>query len=173
MHRGAAGVTALNARLREALNPGAPHLAEVHAAGRTFRLGDKVMQIRNNYDKDVFNGDLGRVAAIDSEEQWLTVTFDGTPAVYDYSELDELALAFACSTHKSQGAEYPAVVLALLPAHYLMLQRNLLYTGITRARQLCVIVGSLRAIGLAVANDRVAARHTLLGYRLRQAAGAD
>jgi exodeoxyribonuclease V alpha subunit len=171
MHRGAAGVTALNARLREVLNPPRPGEVEARGAGQAFRLGDKVMQIRNNYVKDVFNGDVGRVAAIDTEDQRLTVSFDGQPVSYDYDELDELVLAFACSTHKSQGAEYPAVVMALLPAHYVMLQRNLLYTGVTRARRLCVLVGSPRAIKRAVQNDRVAARHTLLAYRLgRQAA---
>jgi exodeoxyribonuclease V alpha subunit len=171
MHRGAAGVALLNQTLQAALNPPAAHKPEASFAGRTFRLGDKVMQIRNNYDKDVFNGDLGQVAAIDAEDQVVTVSFEGTAVAYEYSELDELVHAFACSFHKSQGAEYPAVVLALLPAHYLMLQRNLLYTGVTRARRLCVIVGSTRAIAMAVKNDQVAQRHTGLARRLAEAGG--
>jgi len=169
MHRGAAGVTALNARLREALNPPSPDKPEARIGDRSFRLGDKVMQIRNNYTKDVYNGDLGRIVELDSEDHMMTVAFDERRVAYEFNELDELMHAFACSTHKSQGAEYPAVVMALLPAHFMMLQRNLLYTGVTRARRLCVIVGSPRAIGMAVGNDRVAARHTYLAGRLRRA----
>jgi exodeoxyribonuclease V alpha subunit len=172
MHRGAAGVTALNQRLQETLNPPGASRPEVRFGGRTFRLGDKVMQIRNNYDKDVFNGDLGRVVDMDPVERLVAVVFDGTQVYYEFAELDELIHAFACSTHKSQGAEYPAVVMALLPAHYMMLQRNLLYTGITRARQLCVLVGSRRAIRMAVRNDKVAERNSGLARRLEQAVNA-
>jgi len=171
MHRGAAGVAALNERLQAALNPPEEGKPEVRFGGRVFRLGDKVMQIRNNYDKDVFNGDVGRIARIDAEEKTVEIAFEGIPVEYEFAELDELVHAFACSTHKSQGSEYPAVVLVLLPAHYMMLQRNLLYTGVTRARQLCVIVGSRRAIAMAVKNDRVAARYSGLARRLREDGG--
>ena len=171
MHRGAAGVAALNEALQAALNPPADDKPEARFGDRAFRLGDKVMQIRNNYDKDVFNGDLGRVTAIDRVDQRVTVTFDGAAVGYEYAELDELTHAFACSTHKAQGAEYPAVVLALLPAHYMMLQRNLLYTGVTRARRLCVIVGAPKAIAMAVRNDQIAARHSALDLRLRGPVG--
>ena len=167
MHRGPAGVAALNDRLQETLNPPSPGRAELRFGGRTFRVGDKVMQIRNNYDKDVFNGDLGRIVDMDDDSREVTVVFDAESIAYEFGELDELVHAFACSTHKSQGAEYPAVVMALLPSHYMMLQRNLLYTGVTRARQLCVLVGSRRAIGMAVRNDKVAARNSGLPARLR------
>jgi len=172
MHRGPAGVAALNERLQAVLNPPAPHKPEVRWAGRTYRLGDKLMQIRNDYDKDVFNGDLGRLTAIDPEARQVVVDVDGTPVAYQFHELDELIHAFACSVHKSQGAEYPCVVMALIPAHWMMLQRNLLYTGVTRARSLCVLVGSERAIRRAVATDRVAERNTGLARRLRGAKGA-
>lgn len=167
MHRGAAGVAALNERLQAALNPPDAGKPEVRFAGRVFRLGDKLMQIRNNYDKDVFNGDVGRLVAVDAEEQTVEIAFEDVPVTYEFAELDEVVHAFACSTHKSQGSEYPAVVMVLLPAHYMMLQRNLLYTGITRARRLCVLVGSRRAIAMAVRNDTVARRYSGLAARLR------
>lgn len=166
MHRGAAGVAALNERLQAALNPPAAGKGEVRWGGRVFRTGDKVMQVRNNYDKDVFNGDIGRVVAIDAAEQTVAVDVEGTPVLYAFSELDELTHAFACSTHKSQGAEYPCVVLALVKGHYMLLQRNLLYTAVTRARRLCVLVADDAAIRRAVANDKVARRWTGLGRRL-------
>ncbi len=166
MHRGAAGVRELNARLQQRLNPRHRDKPEIKSGDRVYRRGDKVMQVRNNYSRGVFNGDLGRIAKVDGEERKLLVRFEATDSTYDFDELDELVLAYACTIHKSQGAEYPAVVLALLPSHYVMLQRNLLYTGVTRARELCVVVGSRRAIGRAVTNDRVAARHTLLAGRL-------
>ena len=166
MHRGAAGVGALNERLQEALNPPEPGRAELRQAGRLFRVGDKLMQLRNNYMKDVFNGDVGRLVAIDAEEQTALVSVDGQEVVYGFSELDELTLAYAVSTHKSQGSEYAAVVMTLLPQHYLLLQRNLLYTGVTRARRLCVLVGSRKALAMALKNDAVAARHTGLARRL-------
>lgn len=173
MHRGAAGVGALNERLQAALNPPAPGRPEVRLGGRQFRVGDKVMQVRNNYDKDIFNGDLGRIAAIDLEQQVLHVTFDSGDVALDYPEMDEVVHAFAISTHKSQGGEYPAVVMALVPGHYMLLQRNLLYTGITRARQLCVLVGARRAIAMAVKNDQIARRHTALAERLRGRGAGD
>jgi len=166
MHRGAAGVAALNERLQAALNPPGPGKGEVRWGGRSFRTGDKVMQVRNNYDKDVFNGDIGRVAVVDAVAQTVTLDVEGTPVAYAFSELDELTHAFACSTHKSQGAEYPCVVLALVKGHYMLLQRNLLYTAVTRARRLCVLVADDAAVRRAVGNDRVARRWTGLGRRL-------
>jgi len=169
MYRGACGVANLNARLQEALNPASPRKPERRLGGRVFRVGDKVMQTRNNYLRDVYNGDIGRVAGIDPVEQTLTVMIDGRPVVYDWGEADELVHAFAISVHKSQGSEYPAVVIPLLTQHYLMLQRNLLYTAITRARRLVVLVGTRRAIGIAVRNARVRERHSGLSVRLREA----
>jgi exodeoxyribonuclease V alpha subunit len=166
MYRGACGVANLNARLQEALNPASEHKPERRLAGRVFRLGDKVMQTTNNYDLDVFNGDIGRVMGIDRVKQTLTVTIDGRPVVYDWGEADELAHAFAVSVHKSQGAEYPAVVVPIQTQHYLMLMRNLLYTAITRAKRLVVLVGTRRAIGIAVRNDKVRERYSGLSIRL-------
>lgn len=168
MHRGPAGVGELNRRLQERLNPPRPDRPEVAHAGRTFRVGDRVMQVRNNYDKKVFNGDLGRVIAIDMEDKTLTVDVDGEPIRYEFLELDELVHAYAASIHKAQGSEFPAVVIPLLTQHYMMLQRNLLYTGVTRARRLVVLVGSWKAVGMAVKNNRIAHRNTRLAQRLRQ-----
>jgi exodeoxyribonuclease V alpha subunit len=167
MYRGACGVANLNARLQEALNPASERKPERRLAGRLFRLGDKVMQTTNNYDLDVFNGDIGRVTGIDPVKQTLTVMIDGRPVVYDWGEADELVHAFAVSVHKSQGAEYPAVVVPVQTQHYLMLMRNLLYTAITRAKRLVVLVGTRRAIGIAVRNDKVRERHSGLSIRLR------
>jgi exodeoxyribonuclease V alpha subunit len=168
MYRGSAGVTALNEALQAALNPPAANKPEKSLFGQTFRLGDKVMQLLNNYDKEVFNGDIGMVAGVDPVEQQLVVDYDGRGVAYDWSEADQLALAYAVSVHKAQGSEFPAVVIPLVTAHYMMLQRNLLYTAMTRARQLCVLVGSRRAIGMAVRNNRVAQRYTALDWRLRK-----
>ena len=135
-------------------------------AGR-FRIGDKVMQIRNNYDLNVFNGDIGRVRAIDPVEQEVKVEFDGRAVTYDYSDLDELVLAYACSIHKSQGSEYPCVVIPVHTQHYMMLQRNLLYTAITRGKRLVILVGSKRALAIAVKNNSTEERCTMLAERLR------
>jgi len=168
MYRGAVGVSNLNARLQEALNPPSLAKGERRLAGRLFRLGDKVMQTRNNYDKEVYNGDIGRVVRIDLENQLMVVRIDDRPVPYDFSELDELVHAFAVSVHKSQGSEYPAVVMPVLTQHYLMLQRNLLYTAVTRARELVVLVGAKKAIAIAVRNDKIAHRHTALDVRLRE-----
>lgn len=126
------------------------------------------MQIKNNYEKETFNGDIGRIVGIDLEEQKLMVKFEDRVIDYDWSELDELVLAYAISIHKSQGSEYPAVVIPLLPQHYIMLQRNLLYTAITRAKQLVVLVGSKRAIVIAIKNNKVQFRYTNLGPRLNK-----
>jgi exodeoxyribonuclease V alpha subunit len=167
MHRGASGVGNLNLRLQAALNPPAPNKPERQLSGRLMRVGDRVMQIRNNYQKETFNGDIGRVVHLDLETQTLTVDFDGRPVVYEWSEADELVHAFAVSVHKAQGSEFPAVVMPVLTAHYLLLQRNLLYTGITRARKLCVVVGMKRALGMAVRNAQVAKRWTGLAARLQ------
>ncbi|MFQ6100999.1 MAG: ATP-dependent RecD-like DNA helicase [Anaerolineae bacterium] len=166
MYRGACGVANLNARLQETLNPASPHKVERRLGGRAFRVGDKVMQVRNNYLKEVYNGDIGRVTGIDPVEQTLVVTIDGRPVVYDWGETDELVHAFAVSVHKSQGSEYPAVVMPMLTQHYLLLQRNLLYTAITRAERLVVLVGTRRAIEIAVHNDKVRKRHSGLRVRL-------
>jgi len=166
MHRGEAGVSNLNRLLQERLNPAAGSAGE----GRRLRPGDKVIQRVNNYDLDVFNGDIGVVAAYDEEMGEMRVDFDGRTVRYDASAQEDLALAWACSVHKAQGSEYPVVVLPVHTQHYIMLQRNLLYTAVTRARRVCVLVGSRRALAIAVRNDRVTERHTALAERLRRAA---
>ncbi len=163
MNRGAVGTHRLNQELQQALNPRG-HSFE--RGGAVYRLNDKVMQLRNNYDKDVFNGDLGRIRKIDTENQQIDVEVDGRSVAYDFSELDELALAYAATVHKAQGSEYPAVVFPLLTQHYVMLQRNLLYTAMTRARKLVVIVGSKKALAIALNNHRIQKRFTLLSERL-------
>jgi exodeoxyribonuclease V alpha subunit len=166
MHRGAVGAAQLNGALQGALNPVRPGVAEVMRGGQVFRVGDRVMQVRNNYDKEVYNGDIGRIARIDLTEQEATVLVDGRSVTYDFSELDELRLAYAATVHKSQGSEYPAVILPLHTTHYLMLQRNLLYTAITRAKRLLVLVGTKKALAIAVKNDRTLRRRTRLADRL-------
>lgn len=166
MHRGQVGVGELNLQLQNALNPSAQGKREIRHGARVFRVGDKALQTRNNYDKQIFNGDLGRITAIDFEEQSLTIDFDGTPVGYEFNEMDEVVHAFAMSVHKAQGSEYRAVVIPLLTQHYMLLQRNLLYTAVTRAKELVVIVGSKRAIWLAVKNDKVAQRNSRLAQRL-------
>ncbi|HOV48068.1 MAG TPA: ATP-dependent RecD-like DNA helicase [Anaerolineae bacterium] len=169
MHRGAAGVSALNRQLQEALNPPTPGKAQLTHGARTLRVGDRVMQIQNDYERQVFNGDMGHITAMDLEEQTVTVTFDDVVATYDFTELDALMHAYAVSIHKAQGSEFPAVVLPLLTQHYMMLQRNLLYTGVTRARTLVVLVGGMKAIAMAVRNDKIARRNTRLAQRLQGA----
>jgi exodeoxyribonuclease V alpha subunit len=170
MHRGVVGVGLLNETLQNALNPAAVNTAQRQLGNRIYRAGDRVMQIRNNYDKEVYNGDMGVITAVDLEMQKLTVMMDGRAVPYDFLELDELVHAFAISVHKSQGSEFPAVVIPVLTSHYMMLQRNLLYTAITRARRLVVLVGQPRAIAMAVRNDQVAARYSGLRNRLLQEA---
>jgi exodeoxyribonuclease V alpha subunit len=167
MHRGAVGVGQLNQRLQAALNPPVAGKPERQIGGRVFRVGDRVMQMRNNYSKETFNGDIGRVADVDWENQTLTVQFD-RPVFYEWHEADELVHAFAASIHKAQGSEFPAVVVPLTTQHYLMLQRNLLYTAITRAQRLCVLVGTRKAIAIAVKNAKVAERWSGLGIRLKE-----
>ncbi|MBM3265081.1 MAG: ATP-dependent RecD-like DNA helicase [candidate division Zixibacteria bacterium] len=156
MYRGEVGVDQLNRELQQALNPEG---ASLQRGERLLRVGDKVLQTRNNYDKMVFNGDIGRILHIDAEAQQVKVAF-AEPVVYDYGDLDELTLAYAISVHKSQGSEYPAVVLPLFTAHYMMLQRNLLYTAITRAKSLVIIVGNKKALAIAVGNHVVVDRYT-------------
>jgi exodeoxyribonuclease V alpha subunit len=162
MYRGETGAINLNHVLQQRLNPQG---AEIRRGGALFRVGDKVMQIRNNYQKEVFNGDIGRIVSIDPEEQEIRVRFD-TLVSYTLGELDELVLAYAISIHKSQGCEFRAVVFPLTTQHYMMLQRNLLYTAITRARELVVLVGTKKALGIAVKNDKVSERYTGLAARL-------
>ena len=169
MHRGDVGVAALNARLQATLNPPGADKPERTVGGRIYRTGDRVMQIRNNYDKEVFNGDMGHINALDLEEQSLVLGIDDRTVTYDFLELDELVHAYAVSIHKAQGSEFPAVVVPMLTTHYMMLQRNLLYTAVTRAQKLVVLVGSPRAIAVAVHNDRANERHSGLAERLRRA----
>jgi exodeoxyribonuclease V alpha subunit len=166
MNRGVLGVLSLNAELQALLNPADAGDAEIVRGGRAFHVGDKVMQLRNNYDLDVFNGDIGRVVRIDTVDRTMDVEYDGRPVSYESAALDEVALAYACSIHKSQGSEYPAVVLPMHTQHYVMLQRNLLYTALTRARRLVVVVGTKKALGIAIKNDSVLQRYTHLAPRL-------
>ena len=156
----------LNERLQEKLNPFAATKPERKLYGITFRVGDKVMQTQNNYDKDVYNGDIGFISSMDVIEQTLNVLFDERTVTYDWSDVDQLTLAYAVSVHKSQGSEFPAIVMPVVTQHYTMLQRNLLYTAITRARKLCVLAGNRRAIGIAVHNNKVTLRFTALEWRL-------
>jgi exodeoxyribonuclease V alpha subunit len=167
LHRGAAGVGELNRRLQAVLNPPAEGKSERRRGPDVFRLGDRVMQIRNDYDKDVYNGDMGRITAMDPIDQVLTVRMDDQDVAYEFSELDELIHAYAVSVHKSQGSEYRTVVTPVLSQHYVMLQRNLLYTAVTRATELVVLVGTRRAIGIAVRNNQIMERHTALDRRLQ------
>ncbi len=164
MHRGTVGAENLNRQLQDALNPGDDALVR---GQRAFRIKDKVMQIRNNYDKEVFNGDIGTIATIDPELREVTVSFDGRTVPYDFMDLDEIVLAYAISVHKSQGSEYPAVVIPVLTQHYMLLQRNLIYTGVTRGKRLVVLVGTRKALGIAVGNDKTEKRYTRLRERLR------
>jgi exodeoxyribonuclease V alpha subunit len=166
MYRGPVGVTALNDLLQAALNSDLG-VAEKRIGGRLFRVGDKVMQIKNNYEKEVFNGDIGRVHSINYDDNQLEVIIDERYIEYDFSEIDELTHAYCISTHRSQGGEYPIVVIPLMTQHYMMLQRNLLYTAITRAKKVAVLVGMPRAVHLAVNNNKVSERYSGLLQRLR------
>ena len=152
MNRGGLGARALNLELQRLLNP--PGEVRVERFGWTFGPGDKVMQVVNNYEKEVFNGDLGLVRAIDAEAGELVVDFEGREVAYDFGELDELVLAYATTVHKAQGSEYPAVVIPVTTQHWPMLQRNLLYTGVTRGKQLVVLVAQPRAVAIAVKGQR-------------------
>ncbi|HRC55502.1 MAG: ATP-dependent RecD-like DNA helicase [Myxococcales bacterium] len=170
MHRGELGTQALNAALQARLNPAAEDRPELTRGERVFRLGDKVMQLRNDYDRGVYNGDIGVVSAVVRDDDMLRVDFGDTRiAEYERAELDQLVLAYAVSVHKSQGSEYPAVVIPVATQHYMMLQRSLLYTAVTRGKRLVVLVGSKKAVGMAVRNAAARQRFTYLAERLRQA----
>jgi exodeoxyribonuclease V alpha subunit len=166
MHNSELGVRNLNLVLQESLNPRRGQ-AELQRFGWSFRVGDRVLQTQNNYQREVFNGDLGRITSIDEAEREVMVNFDGREASYDFGELDELTLAYACTIHKSQGSEYPAVILPLHTQHFIMLQRNLLYTGITRGKRLVIVIGSRRALERAVHQADSHERCSLLRGRLQ------
>ncbi len=166
MHKGVVGVGNLNAELQNALNPVPDGLTR---GTRSFRLGDKVMQVRNNYDKEVFNGDLGRITKIDLEDQEVFISFDGREVPYGFADLDEVVLAYAVSVHKSQGCEYPAVVIPVFTQHYVLLQRNLIYTAVTRGRELVVVIGTREALAIGINNDKTQRRYTHLRQRLTRA----
>ncbi len=171
MNRGSLGVLELNLRLQTELNPPAADKPEIEKFGWRFRVGDKVMQTENDYDKDVFNGDIGQVLRVDQEEHTVAVRFDNREVSYDFGELDELVLAYAITIHKSQGSEFPAIVLPLATQHFLLLQRNLVYTGVTRGKKLVMIVGQEKALSISVRNNRTEQRYSGLLHRLRQDAG--
>jgi exodeoxyribonuclease V alpha subunit len=170
MHRGPAGAGTLNGLLQQAITPARPDLPEKRFGGRVFRVGDKVTQIRNNYDKGengVFNGTVGVVTSLNLDDQRLTVLTDEDEEVpYEFDELDELAHAYAVTIHRSQGSEYPAVVIPVTTGAWMMLQRNLLYTAVTRAKQIVVLVGSRKALGQAVRTVSAGRRCTALAHRL-------
>jgi exodeoxyribonuclease V alpha subunit len=167
MNKGVVGVENLNLALQAALNP---HGQELKRGSKVFRCDDKVMQITNNYEKEVFNGDTGRIIHIDHEAQGIMVSFEGNEVIYDHSDLDELVPAYAVTVHKSQGSEYPAVIIPLLTQHFILLQRNLVYTAVTRGRRLVVLLGSKRALSIGVKNDQTLKRYTSLALRLRSSA---
>ena len=166
MRRGILGSENFNKCLQDILNP---YAEQAIRGWHTFRTGDKVMQIRNNYDYDVFNGDIGRIVNIDQVEKLLDIRFSDKQVAYDMADLNELVLAYATTIHKAQGSEYPVVVLPLHTQHYIMLQRNLLYTGITRAKEMVVIVGTNQALNICIRNNQVMRRNSYLSERLQDA----
>ena len=178
MQRGVVGATNLNLALQEALNPAEKEVFMrgrgkvmmpkecLRRSGFAYREGDKVMQIKNNYDKEVFNGDIGIIESVTETDRSLSVNFDGRSIEYDVTELDELVHAYATTIHKAQGSEYPIVVMPVLMNHYIMLQRNLIYTGITRAKKVLVMIGTKKALSYAVKNATVTKRNTMLRERL-------
>jgi len=170
MHRGDLGSRNLNQLLQEKLNPAASDKAEVQRFGHVYRVGDKVLQTQNDYSKEVFNGDLGIIKAVKVDDSEVHVSFDGRVVDYDFGELDELIPAYAMSIHKSQGSEFPAVVIPIHTQHYMMLQRNLFYTGVTRGKNLVVLVGTTKAIAIAV--NRADASRRYCGLKRRLAAVA-
>ena len=165
MKNGAVGTINLNVELQQAINPEGDF---VQCGQYKYRVGDKVMQIRNNYDKNVFNGDVGTVLSVNAEDRQMSVLFDKEPVLYEGGDINELTLAYACTIHKSQGSEYPVVVMPLMMSHYIMLQRNLVYTGITRAKKICIIIGDTKALAYAVKNMVVTQRNTMLKERLNE-----
>jgi exodeoxyribonuclease V alpha subunit len=164
MHKGTVGTSNLNVELQKALNPSKESVTYGNAV---YYVNDKVMQIRNNYEKNVFNGDIGRITGINRETREITIYFDGRPVIYDINDLDEVALAYAVSVHKSQGSEYPAIIMPVLTQHYVLLQRNLIYTAVTRGRRLVVLVGTRKALAIGVKNDKTQQRYTRLSLRLQ------
>jgi len=164
MHRGIVGAGNLNLALQNRLNP---NTKGVERGNRVFRTGDKVMQIKNNYDKEVFNGDMGRIVRLDPETREMTIAFEDRELPYDFSDLDEIILAYAVSVHKSQGSEYPAVIIPILIQHYMLLQRNLIYTAVTRGKKLVILVGTRKALAIGIRNDKTLKRYTLLEKRLK------
>jgi len=173
MNRGSLGVRELNTALQQVLNPARPGQASVERFGWRFQIGDKIIQTENDYDKDVFNGDIGIVERIDGVEQQVAVRFDERLVEYDFGELDEIALAYAITIHKSQGSEFPAVVIPLATQHYMLLQRNLVYTGTTRGKRLLVLIGQRKALGIAVHNDRPQRRYSGLLTSLKGRSGTE
>jgi len=163
MHKGVAGADNLNRELQTTLNPGPEGVTR---GNRSYRVNDKVMQIRNNYDKEIFNGDIGKIIKIYPENQQLIILFDGREITFDFSELDEIVLAYAVSVHKSQGSEFPAVIIPVLTQHYILLQRNLIYTAVTRGQKLVVMIGTRKALAIGVKNNKTKKRFTYLKYRL-------
>ncbi len=168
MSRGLVGTRNLNKVLQQLINPPSPEKVEITRGEIIFRTGDRIIQLTNDYQREVFNGDIGSIKAIDTEEQEVIIQYDGREVTYDYADLNEIALAFAKSIHKSQGSEYPVVILPLYTQHYMMLSRNLLYTGLTRAKKLAIIVGSQKAIGMAVRSTLQKERYTQLQQKLGQ-----
>ena len=168
MNRGSLGIRELNLRLQSELNPARGDEPWVEKFGWRFQARDKVIQTENDYDKEVFNGDIGQIVAIDPLEREVRVRFDQREVVYDFGELDELSLAYAITIHKSQGSEFPAVVIPLATQHYMLLQRNLLYTGVTRGKRLVVLVGQGKALAMAVRNNRTERRFSGLVVRLKE-----
>jgi exodeoxyribonuclease V alpha subunit len=166
MNRGPLGVHALNARLQETLNPLRPAEPFTEKFGIQFRPRDKVIQTENNYDTEVFNGDIGQIVGVDTLEREVAIRFDEREIIYGFGELDEITLAYAMTIHKSQGSEFPAVVIPLATQHYLLLQRNLIYTAVTRGKQLVVLIGQEKALRIAVKNDRTEQRISGLPARL-------
>lgn len=166
MTRGSVGTRNFNQVLQQLINPPSPDKAEVSRGGMIFRVGDRVIQLKNDYQREVFNGDLGVVVAMDAIEQEVTISFEGREVTYDYGDLNEVALAWSISIHKSQGSEYPVVILPIYMTHYVMLSRNLIYTGLTRAKKLAIVIGSNKAIGLAVKQVNQQQRYTRLKERL-------
>lgn len=164
MHKGTVGAANLNNRLQEALNQSS---TLIQRGEKVYRLGDKVMQVRNNYEKEVFNGDIGRITYIDTKEKSLVVCFDDRLVSYSSDELDEIVTAYAISIHKAQGSEYPAVVIPIMTQHYVLLQRNLVYTGATRGKKLVIFVGESKALAIAIKNNKTQKRHTWLATRLQ------
>jgi exodeoxyribonuclease V alpha subunit len=173
MNRGSLGVRDLNLTLQNTLNPMNQGDAYVEKFGWQFRVKDKVIQTENNYDKEVYNGDIGHILKIDGMEKEVTVQFDHRQIVYDFGELDELSLAYAITIHKSQGSEFPIVIIPVATQQYMLLQRNLIYTGVTRGKKLVLLIGQKKALAMAVRNAKNAHRHSGLKHRLSLAARFD